>query len=89
MSTPHLLGDNLFEVKVTNPSQVDDLSANSFDLLQFIRKNLNNSHIQMRVVIDKSLQEEVLVSNQQKYEHLADQNPLLNKLVNELDLKFD
>lgn len=78
-----------FEVAVHNPGQQEELLNDSINLLPFLRTNLKNSHIQMRIRISETNEKKLAYTSTEKYEHLMDINPVLDKLKNEFNLTLD
>jgi DNA polymerase-3 subunit gamma/tau len=78
-----------FEVSVHNPGQQDELLNDSTRLLPYLRKHLKNSRIQMRIRISESNGKKLAYTSSEKYEHLSNVNPLLNRLKNEFNLLPD
>ena len=85
-----ILQDNYyFEVCVHNPGQQDELTNNCIDILSYLRTQLKNTRIQMRVRIDEANQKHLAYTSAEKYEHLLKINPLLNDLKQEFGLVLD
>ncbi|MDR1403817.1 MAG: DNA polymerase III subunit gamma/tau [Tannerellaceae bacterium] len=78
-----------FEVAVHNPGQQEELLNDSINLLPFLRTNLKNSHIQMRIRISETNEKKLAYTSTEKYEHLMDMNPVLDKLRDEFNLTLD
>ena len=86
---PVLQENNFFEVCVHNPGQQDELTNNCIDILSFLRTQLRNSRIQMRVRIDETNQKHLAYTSVEKYEHLLKINPILARLKDEFNLTLD
>lgn len=86
---PVLQGNDCFEVSVHNPGQQDELINNSIDILSYLRIQLKNTRIQMRVRIDETNQKHLAYTAVEKYEHLLNINPILAKLKDEFNLTLD
>ena len=78
-----------FEVCVHNPGQQDELTNNCLDILSYLRGQLKNTRIQMRVRIDETNQKHLAYTSAEKYEHLLSINPVLAKLKDEFNLTLD
>jgi len=83
---PVLKGDLTLEVAVYNPIQNDELTDCSAELLSFLRKNLNNEHIKMQIIITEKEEQDIIYTATDKYKYLADKYPSLEKLRETFDL---
>jgi DNA polymerase-3 subunit gamma/tau len=86
---PVLQDNYYFEVCVHNPGQQDELTNNCIDILSYLRMQLKNTRIQMRVRIDETNQKHLAYTSAEKYEHLLNINPVLAKLKDEFNLTLD
>lgn len=86
---PVLQENYTFEVAVHNPGQQEELLNDSVNLLPFLRANLKNSHIQMRIRISETNEKKLAYTSAEKYEHLMNTNPVLDKLREEFNLAPD
>ncbi|WP_293666044.1 DNA polymerase III subunit gamma/tau [uncultured Parabacteroides sp.] len=86
---PVLQDNYFFEVCVHNPGQQDELTNNCIDILSYLRAQLKNTRIQMRVRIDETNQKHLAYTSTEKYEHLLSINPVLAKLKDEFNLTLD
>ncbi|MBC5634211.1 DNA polymerase III subunit gamma/tau [Parabacteroides hominis] len=86
---PALQDNYCFEVCVHNPGQQDELTNNCIDILSYLRVQLKNTRIQMRVRIDETNQKHLAYTSTEKYEHLLNINPVLAKLKDEFNLTLD
>ena len=86
---PKRLDPHLFEVVVHNPAQQDELLQKTLSILSFIRRQLRNDHVQLRVRIEEGNQKQIAVTSAEKFALLLKINPALGKLKEEFDLKLD
>ena len=86
---PVLQDNYFFEVGVHNPGQQDELSNGCIDLLSYLRTQLKNTRIQMRVRIIESNEKHLAYTSTEKYEHLLNINPVLGRLKEEFNLSLD
>ena len=86
---PKLQADFCFEVAVHNPGQREELINNSIYILPFLRKELNNGRVQMRIRIIEGNEKHLAYTSAEKYQHLLEINPLLAKLKDEFDLRLE
>ena len=86
---PVLQENYFFEVGVQNPGQQDELSNGCVDLLNYLRAQLRNTRIQMRVRIIETNEKHLAYTATEKFEHLLTVNPVLGKLKDEFNLTLD
>lgn len=86
---PVLQENYFFEVGVHNPGQQDELSNGCVDLLNYLRIQLKNTRIQMRVRIVETNEKHLAYTSTEKFEHLLSVNPVLAKLKDEFNLTLD
>ena len=58
-------------------------------LVDFLRKKLNNNSIQVVSVMKERQSKKVAYTNKDKFEHLAEKNPILNQLKDKFGLDSD
>lgn len=86
---PVLQDNYFFEVGVHNPGQQDELSNGCVDLLNYLRVQLKNTRIQMRVRITETNEKHLAYTATEKFEHLLSINPVLGRLKDEFNLTLD
>nr|WP_321521847.1 DNA polymerase III subunit gamma/tau [uncultured Macellibacteroides sp.] len=86
---PILLDNYIFEVAVHNPGQQQELENSGVDLLPYLRSNLRNTRIQMRIRIIEANEKHLAYTSTEKYDLLALTNPVLLKLKEEFNLILD
>ena len=86
---PVLQENYFFEVGVHNPGQQDELSNGCVDLLNYLRVQLKNTRIQMRIRIIETNEKHLAYTSSEKFEHLLSVNPVLGKLKDEFNLTLD
>lgn len=86
---PVLQENFYFEVGVHNPGQQNELTANSIDILTFLRSKLKNTLLQMRIRIIETNEKNLAYTTTERYEHLLNQNPALARLKDEFNLMLD
>lgn len=85
---PELINQNDIEFKVYNESQSRDLKEHSELLLMKLRTQLNNYQIKIKTTILASQNYKAKDPND-KFEKMAQQNPNLRKLKDQLNLKIE
>ncbi len=86
---PSLQEGYYFEVVVHNPGQQEELNNNAIYILPFLRERLKNGRIQMRVRLSEGNEKHLAFTPQEKYAHLLEINPALDRLRKEFDLRMD
>ncbi len=86
---PTLKEGAAFEVCVYNPGQREELVSNSADLLQYLRSELKNTHVEMLVRVTETNDKHLAYTAAEKYAYLVSVNPILAKLKNEFKLMAD
>jgi DNA polymerase-3 subunit gamma/tau len=88
---PVVVEENQIEFLVDNHVQVSDLGEDKGNLLEFLRKKLNNWRIQLNVVIDETETKDgdSLYDPSAKFAAMAEKNPLLKELKNRFDLDIE
>lgn len=83
---PEIEANNI-RFKIVNSIQEKDLSEVKAELLDYLRKQLNNVALTLTVELlkEEGIKKEFL-SERQKYDRMAEKNPLLEELRKRLDL---
>lgn len=81
--------DSTIVVHLLNPVQETLLNEIKSDLMQFIRERLQNYSIQVTGEHKNTDNKKVIYTNREKFEHLAEKNPLLLELKERLGLDPD
>jgi len=69
---------------LSNPFQADILTYFHLDLVSHLRKSLNNKNITVETAISETEEESLPYTNRDKFEFLAEINPMILKLKEEL-----
>lgn len=86
---PVLQEDSHFEVAVHNPGQQEELINGAIDILTYMRGQLRNTRVQMRVRIIETNEKHLAYTSSERFEHLLSVNPVLVKLKDEFNLTLD
>lgn len=86
---PVLQENFYFEVAVHNPGQQEELLNGAIDILTYLRAQIKNTRIQMRVRIIESNEKHLAYTSTERFEHLLSVNPTLGKLKDEFNLTLD
>ncbi len=83
---PVLEGETI-HFKVANRVQEEDLRLIRVEMMEFIRKRLNNHHLQLTVHLAETGEQKLtFLSERDKYEQMVKKNPALEELRKRLDL---
>ncbi|MFH1320198.1 MAG: DNA polymerase III subunit gamma/tau [Bacteroidota bacterium] len=80
---------NLIELTIDNRVQEDEVHAEKIELLQFLREKLGIQNIQILTVINKDQGEKKLYTPHDKFRRMAEKNPAILKLKQQLNLDID
>lgn len=74
---------------VSNQVQEDEINTLKTDLLVFLRTEMKNPALQFRIVVDQTESEKKPYTGEEKFQHMAEKNPALNKLRQQFNLEID
>ena len=77
---PQMLDATTFEVVVDNRAQMDKLNGRGADLMAFLRTELRNTHLEMRIREREREERQKAFSPGERFVMLAEKNPELNRL---------
>jgi len=83
---PELLEDFIIKLTLDNKVQEEYINAIKPDLLEFLRKELNNYSIQLISYVDNISVEKMLYTGKEKFDKMAEANPTLKVLQQTLKL---
>lgn len=84
-----ILKDNFrIELSIYNTAQKADIDTKKAELLGYLRKQLNNTVLNLDLVIDKSKAAKGVFSGKDKYKKLVEKNPSIDKLRKKFGLSF-
>ncbi len=91
MVSPELSAPDVFEVSVVNDVQKDKLSDEKLSLLEYIKKELKVPSLQMKISVQKKQagQKNFPYTDKEKFNRMAEKNPILNKLKQQFDLEIE
>ena len=67
-------------LELPNTTNKIELESNQHDLLKYIRKDLNNYDIKLKVTINEKIEKKFTYTSKEKYELLKSKNTLIEKL---------
>lgn len=84
-----ILKDNFrINVVIYNSAQEADINKKRAELLGFLRKRLNNTILDLDIVIDQSNAYSGVFTEKDKYKKLVEKNPKIDELRKKLGLSF-
>jgi|TARA_B100000787_G_scaffold5280_1_gene3967 DNA polymerase-3 subunit gamma/tau len=84
---PKLDGSNIC-LELPNSTNKIELESNQHDLLQFVRKDLNNYDIKLKITINEKIEKKFTYTSREKYELLKSKNELIEKLRTDFKLSL-
>ena len=84
---PKLDGSNIC-LELPNSTNKIELESNQYDLLKFIRKELNNYDIKLSIQINEKLEKKFTYTSREKFELLKTKNNLIEKLRTDFKLSI-
>ena len=90
-SLPELMNDNfLFEVVIDSKVQQMEFQNETQDLMDFLRNELNNGHIQLDIKVAESKVKKLThLTSRERFFKMAEKNPDLNLFKDEFDLDIE
>jgi DNA polymerase-3 subunit gamma/tau len=88
-SRPQL--DNDWNIRFTLDNKVlhDELNNNKTALMEFLRNRLNNYRIQLHTIVAETPRNHKPYTDKEKFDRMAEKNPALRNLREELDLEIE
>lgn len=86
---PVLTDESIIEFSVNNKALEESINEDKLNFLGFLRKELNNFSIQLNLIMTVAEDKTNLYTATDKYKHLAEKNPNINKLRQAFDLDIE
>ncbi|MFZ6014236.1 MAG: hypothetical protein ACOYXT_28095 [Bacteroidota bacterium] len=83
------LRDKLIVVPLLSPVHETMLNAFKSELATFLREKLKNNSIQVTGQLQSSEEKKLIYTNREKFDYLAEKNPILKELKDRLGLDTD
>ena len=88
--TPVLIENNYIEVEIQNQSQEHLMVEERQELIDFLRKQLNNYQLQLRTRLNEAgKNENEAYTNKEKYQQMVEKNPELEDFRKQLGLELE
>lgn len=88
IDTPKLLDENTIGIEFPNTTNKIELERNQFELLQFLRKSLNNFKITLDISVNETLEKRYAYTSEEKYKKLYEKNNTIELLRKTFDLNL-
>jgi len=88
VNEPVLKNDYLVQLAIFNQAQAVDINNKKAELLLYLRTQLNNSKIDLELIIDKDAETKGVYTVKDKYEKLVEKNPAVDLFRKKFDLHF-
>ncbi len=87
---PVLKNETIIEFTINNKAIEESIEEDKMNFLGFLRKELNNFLIQLQLIMTSAEEKTNLYTATDRYKHLAEKNPAINKLrqIFDLDIEF-
>jgi len=89
LSQPYTVVDNVITVQLLSPVHETMLNNIKSDLTGFLREKLRNNTIQVTGEVQTDEDRKVIYTNREKFDFLAEKNPMLKELRDRLGLDTD
>jgi len=86
IDTPKLTDDDVIQLEFPNSTNKIEVERNQFDLLQFLRKSLNNFNIRLEISVNEAMDKKYAYTSEDKYAKLLKKNPALETLKQTFNL---
>ena len=86
IDTPKLTDDDVIQLEFPNSTNKIEVERNQFDLLQFLRKSLNNFNIRLEISVNEVMDKKYAYTSEDKYAKLLKKNPALETLKQTFNL---
>lgn len=86
IDTPKRTDDDVIQLEFPNSTNKIEVERNQFDLLQFLRKSLNNFNIRLEISVNEALDKKYAYTSEDKYAKLLKKNPALETLKQTFNL---
>ena len=86
---PVLVSETIIEFTVTNKALEETINEDKMNFLGFLRRGLKNYSVQLNLVMAAADEKTNLYTSTDRYKHLAEKNPAINKLRQSFDLDVE
>jgi len=86
IDTPKLAENYTIKLEFPNSTNKIEVERQQFDILQFLRKSLNNYEISLDISVNETLEKKYAYTAEDKYKKLIEKNPALDTLKQTFNL---
>ncbi len=86
---PALQENYVVEILIDNKVQEGEIMEKKSEMMEYLRKNLDNFKIQLKTIITESKEEDKPYTPVDKYKKMAEKHPVLDNMKNQLNLEID
>jgi len=83
-----VLKDTTINLRFPNQSMKEDLEKSQGQILEYLKRELNNYLIDFEIAVDKSVTKKYVYTDQDKFSKLVEKNPAVDLLRRTFDLDF-
>ncbi len=83
---PKLLDNGIIWIELPNGTMKKEIEREQNDLISFLRKNLNNHGINLKITVNEETAKRFAFTPEEKYQKLRDKNPAIDLLRKTFDL---
>ena len=87
--TPRLMDGAVAEISMPNPWQLKEMRKVLPDIVQTLRKQLHNNHLEIQLNLAEYKREQLAFTAEEKYKLMVEYNPVMAELKERLDLQID
>ena len=86
IDTPKLINQNTIRLEFPNNTNKIEVERQQFELLQYLRKSVNNFSISLDIVVNETLEKQYVYTSEDKYQKLLEKNKHVEFLRKSFDL---
>ena len=86
IDTPKLKDQHIIQLEFPNATNKIEVERQQFDLLQFLRKSLNNFEIRLEISVNETMEKKYAYSTEEKFAKLLEKNKALETLKQTFNL---
>ncbi|OUV53982.1 MAG: DNA polymerase III, subunit gamma and tau [Flavobacteriales bacterium TMED113] len=85
---PNLINDHSIVFKLNSKSQKKEILENKVEILSFLKKELQNDLIEIKIELNEKETKELLYTEQEKLNYMINKKPEIKNIIKSLDLDF-
>ena len=88
IDTPKLINNTLIALEFPNSTNKIEVERQQTELLQFLRKSLNNFDIKLDITVNETMEKKFAYTTAEKYAKLKEKNPAIESLIKSFNLEI-